>query len=204
MSVAPGALASIGSTAIPSTVATVGSGLLGPIGLAVGGAALLARAIPNRFERQYRRQIKELGKQLARGEGGMSETDRQQALARGAQQVESATAQQQAQLARGAATGAGASGIQQQAIRELSQGKQKAMGQIGSAIQKQDLALRDAMKQQYMAGLKDLGVGQRKRTEAALQESKQLAPQVYEQAQLLGGQRRSRTGESTLAQAQSY
>ena len=111
-------LASAGAAAMPATVATVGSGLLGPIGLAVGGAALLARAIPNRFERQYRRQIKELGKQLARGEGGMSETDRQQALARGAQQV-NATAQQQAQLARGAATGAGASGMQQQAIREL-------------------------------------------------------------------------------------
>lgn len=197
-------LASAGAAAMPATVATVGSALLGPIGLAVGGAALLARAIPNRFERQYRRQIKDLGKQLARGEGGMSESDRQQALARGAQQVESVTAQQQAQLARGAATGAGASGMQQQAIRELSQGKQKAMGQIGTAIQKQDLALRDAMKQQYMAGLRDLGIGQRKRTEAALQESKQLAPQVYEQAQLMGAKRRSRTGEGTLAQAESY
>lgn len=197
-------LVSAGTAAMPATVATVGSGLLGPIGLAVGGAALLARAIPNRFERQYRRQIKELGKQLARGEGGMSETDRQQALARGAQQVESATAQQQAQLARGAATGAGASGMQQQAIRELSQGKQKAMGQIGSAIQKQDLALRDAMKQQYMAGLRDQGFAQRMRVEKTLQESQKMAPQMYEQAQYLGAQRRSRTGEGTLAQAQSY
>ena len=56
------------------------------------------------------------------------------------------------------------------------------------------------MKQQY-SSLRDLGVGQRKRTEAALQESKQLAPQVYEQAQLMGA-RRSRT-EGTLAQAQN-
>ena len=197
-------LASAGAAAMPSSIAATGASLLGPVGLAIGGAALLARAIPNRFERQYRRQVRELGKQLARGEGGMSEAERQEALARGAQQVESATAQQQAQLARGAATGAGASGMQQQAIRALSQGKQQAMGQVASAVQKQNLALRDAMKQQYMAGLRDVSSRTRAQRQDMLQASEQKAPQMYQSAQQIGAERRARTGAGTLAQAEQY
>lgn len=177
--------------------------LLG-LGLAAGAGAILARGIPNRFERQYRRQVKEMGKQLARGEGGMSEAERQEALARGAQQVESATAQQQAQLARGAATGSGASGMQQQAIRALSQGKQQAMGQIASAVQKEDLALRDAMKQQYIAGLRDISSRTRAQRQDMLQAAEQKAPQMYETAQQIGAERRARTGQGTQLEAKAY
>ena len=145
-------------------------------GAAAGGAAFTL--IPNKFERRYRRQVKEMGKQLARGEGGLSEAERQEALARGAQQVEAATAQQQAMLARGAASGQGASGMRQQAIRDLSQGKQQAMGQVATAVQKQDLALRDALKQQYMAGLGDLSSRQQLRKAQATQQIQAYTPSV--------------------------
>jgi hypothetical protein len=163
-------------------------------GAAAGGAAF--RLIPNKFERQYRRQVKEMGKQLARGEGGMSEAERQEALARGAQQVEAATAQQQAMLARGAASGQGASGMREQAIRDLSQGKQQARGQISTAIQKQDMALREAMKQQYMAGLGDLASRQQLRKSEASRQIQAYTPAVMNLAGQAAAEKRPELGEA--------
>lgn len=190
---------------MPLTAATLGL-TAATKALAIGGGAaaggILARAIPNRFERKYRRQVKEMGRQLARGEGGMSEAERQEALARGTQQVESATAQQQAQLARGAATGAGVSGVQQQAIRDLSRGKQQAMGQISSAVQKQDLALRDAMKQQYMAGLGDLASRQQMRKDAAIKDAQAYTAPVMQMAGQAAAAKRPELGSALMSASQ--
>ena len=172
--------------------------------LALGTGYALARGMPNRFERRYRRQVKDIGKQLARGEGGMSQTQRDQAMAAGAQQLESVTAQQQAQLARGAASGAGASGLQQQAIRNLSQGKQKATAQLSSAVQKQDLALRDAMKQQYMAGMMNLADRSNALRAQAMGEIQRQEPEIRAAAQAIGAKRRSEEGAATLEGARTY
>lgn len=185
--------ATVAATAATKALIAAGAGT----GLSLGFALT-----PNRFERRYRRQIKEMGKQLARGEGGLSEAERQEALARGAQQVESATAQQQAMLARGAASGQGASGMRQQAIRDLSQGKQQAMGQIATAVQKQDMALRDALKQQYLAGLGDLASRQQLRRAAAQQQIQAYTPTVMNLAGQAAVQKRPELGAGLMSASQ--
>jgi hypothetical protein len=177
---------------------------LGTVGLLLATGYAAARGIPNRFERRYRRQIKDLGKQLARGEGGMSDTEKQQALGQAAQTIDSATAQQEAKLARGAATGMAASGMQQQALRDLSQGRQRAMSQAQSNILQQDIQLRDAMKRQYMAGMRDLATRTEKQKQRALDASKEIAPFVREQAQIMGAQRRGELGSATTSAAQDF
>lgn len=84
------------------TTAGVGSTAAGVTGLAALAANPLtmpilaalsigAKFIPTRPERAYRKYVREQGKRLARGEGGMSQREKQQALASGQQQVAAAT-----------------------------------------------------------------------------------------------------------------
>ncbi len=169
--------------------------------LALGAGFAAARGMPNRFERRYRRQVKDMGKKLSRGEGGMSEAERQQALARGSQQVQAATAQQQAQLSRGSASGAGASGMRQQAIRDLGKSRTQAMGQMSSAVNQQDLALRDAMKQQYIQGLRDISSRSDVRRDKALNTAQQAAPTIQQAAYAKGAERRQAAGMATTSAA---
>ena len=149
------------------TLLTAEAGAAAPLSIGLAGAGLLLSAIPSKSERQYRRHVKDMGKQLARGEGGLSEGEKQRALAEGVQQIESASAKQTAQLARGSASGQGASGMRQKAIRELGKAKTGAIQASGSAVNQQDLAVRDALKQQYLAGMgQQVNMAQRRRQTA--------------------------------------
>tara|TARA_R100000654_G_scaffold73709_1_gene106862 strand:- start:23108 stop:23695 length:588 start_codon:yes stop_codon:yes gene_type:complete len=171
------------------------------VGAGAGAVYAGSRLIPNRFERQYRRQVKEMGKQLARGEGGLSDTEKQQALATGAQQIESEAAQQQAMLARGAASGAGGSGMRQQAIRDLSKARQVARGKVATAVTQQDLAMRDALKAQYMAALQRTSAQQEVARDKAARRLEKTTQAAAEAGLLSGADKRTQQGLDVSAEA---
>lgn len=215
MAIAPSAsAAALGNASLAPglTAAGAGSTAAGVTGLAALAANPLtmpilaalsigAKFIPTRPERAYRKYVREQGKRLARGEGGMSQREKQQALASGQQQVAAATEKQQAQLARGSAMGQGVSGAQQRAIRELSKGRTRAMGQVASAVTQQDLALRDAMKQQYLAGLGQSAAYAGQRRAAAAKQSAATAPFLYGELAQKGMQTRKQIGTGATAGA---
>ena len=142
-----------------------------------------------------------MGKQLKRGEGGLSDTEKQQALATGAQQIESEAAQQQAMLARGAASGAGGSGMRQQAIRDLSKARQVARGKVATAVTQQDLAMRDAMKAQYMAALQRTSAQQDMARDKAAQRLQKTAQTAAEAGYMSGSGLRTKRGTDVAAEA---
>jgi hypothetical protein len=201
---APGIAA---TTAAGTAGTALGTGALAalaanPVTLPVLAALAIGKAfIPSKSERMYRRQVKDLGRKLARTEAGLSQREKQIAQTEGAQQVESAAAQEQARLARGSAGGAGMTGARQKAIRDLSKSKIQARGQIQSAITKQDLALRDAMLQQYRSGILDTAKLQQARSAAAGKTAGSFAAPLF-QSQAQQGMRARQELATGAEQAQ--
>tara|TARA_R100001086_G_scaffold247747_2_gene182854 strand:- start:1994 stop:2674 length:681 start_codon:yes stop_codon:yes gene_type:complete len=201
---APGIAA---TTAAGTAGTALGTGALAalaanPVTLPVLAALAIGKSfIPSKSERMYRRQVKDLGRKLARNEAGLSQREKQIAQTEGAQQVESAAAQEQARLARGSAGGAGMTGARQKAIRDLSKSKIQARGQIQSAITKQDLALRDAMLQQYRTGQLDAAKLSQARAQAAGQTAQRFAAPLF-QSQVQQGMRARQELATGAEQAQ--
>lgn len=111
--------------------------LAAPVALATGSY------IPGKMEREYRKQIKyDIGK-MRRDQAeapSLSPSARAQAV----------TQQGLAQLARGSAQGAGASGMQQAAMGQAVKAGQQVAAQEASAKRGQQLAMNEAMRQDVL------------------------------------------------------
>jgi hypothetical protein len=95
--------------------------------------------VPNKFEREYRKQVMAEAQRLKGAKGGFTEGQLQRALATGRGVVQSAAQERLSQLARGGSIGAGQSGVQAQQQRDLTKdimGQQRA---VAAAVRQQDV-----------------------------------------------------------------
>lgn len=142
--------------------------------LAAKYAPAVAAAVPGKMEHQYRQDIEADRARLAGGNGGMSAGQRGRLTAEAMGGIQTQTNEALANLARGANSEAGYSGVQQQAMGDLQRASQGAGLQAASGIRDQDLASAEAQRQ---------GLNQRMITAiAAGQARKNATLQQFQQA----------------------
>ena len=130
-------------------------------------AGTIASAIPGKMESMYRKDIISDRARLASGHGGMAAGQRGQLQSEALNQIQAQQNAQMANLARGSASGQGASGLQQQQIAATQQAAQNAGNQAMSNIRQQDLALAEAQRQQLYARMAQARAwGQQRKQEA--------------------------------------
>lgn len=130
-----------------------GAKALGIAAPVVGGALLAeyaksgAEFTPGKFERDYRKSVKKKAEQLAKQQSGLSYGQEQRAIASGTGQIQAATDQRRAELARqmgGVQTGQSGMAAQQQ--RALSQQAMQGRQAVESKVRQ--MSIDDLRRQQ--------------------------------------------------------
>lgn len=108
--------------------------------LVLGLAGTVAAAIPGKAEKTLRKDAFKEREQLANAQGGgLTSSRRQQARAEALSGINAQTQQGLSTLARGSASGDGATGMDQSAVRDLYKARYGAEGQAMSGIRAQDI-----------------------------------------------------------------
>jgi hypothetical protein len=167
---------------------------------ALVGAAITG--IPGPLEKKYRKYAESELDRLSSGGGGMTPSQRAMLQMEARGQIGSALEQQRAQVARGSATGDGASGQQQAMQRDLSRVQVGAEQQASSNIRQQDLEMASRQREAALAHLRNSIELAWRRKMGAMEHYKAATP--FDTGYSSGQTQRSNVGSQMSSAAEMF